>query len=241
MTDNDETQRKKGIGLVVDEKIKRKWKSFAKNHNLTLTKFIKKAVDFYMENGPEATFSTGFNKFFHTFKESLTNIQGFVQLILENEKDEIKPSVQSKIKEIQNQSEFIEDIINQIIFNKKPTDSKYDILIIEDDRYTLNFLTEFFERKGYKILGVLTGKKGLEELERNNPKIILLDILLPDINGYEVCKKIKSDEKYKNIPLYYITAVPEPVVSQKIEETGANGYFLKPFKFHEFNVLFDHL
>ncbi len=47
--------------------------------------------------------------------------------------------------------------------------------------------------------------------------------------------------KNTKIYLFIITTVPEPAISQKIEETGANRYFLKPFKFHEFNVLFDHL
>ena len=90
-------------------------------------------------------------------------------------------------------------------------------------------------------MSVLNGEKGLKELEKYSPKLILLDIILPDINGFEICKKIKSNEKIKNIPVYYITAMTESKVITKIEETGANGYFLKPFKLEEFEVLTKYL
>ena len=73
------------------------------------------------------------------------------------------------------------------------------------------------------------------------PKLILLDILLPDVSGYEICKKIKADEKLKDIPVYYITAVPEAEVHSKMSETKANGYILKPFNISEFNILLDYL
>ncbi|MFX1340230.1 MAG: response regulator, partial [Promethearchaeota archaeon] len=80
-----------------------------------------------------------------------------------------------------------------------------------------------------------------EELKRYKPKLILLDIILPDIYGYEICKKIKTDNKFKSIPVYYITAVPEADVQKNMEETGADGFFLKPFKFNKFESLFNYL
>ena len=78
------------------------------------------------------------------------------------------------------------------------------ILIIEDDTPTIMVLTDFFDNKGFSTIGVTTGNKGLEELKRITPKLILLDIILPNISGYEVCKKIKSLEKFKIIPIFYI-------------------------------------
>lgn len=86
-----------------------------------------------------------------------------------------------------------------------------------------------------------SGFKGLEELKINPPKLILLDILLPDISGYEICKQVKSDKKYKDLPIFYITAIRDSKVSSKIEETRADGYFLKPFDFSKFSVLFNYL
>ncbi|MFX1532443.1 MAG: PleD family two-component system response regulator, partial [Promethearchaeota archaeon] len=106
---------------------------------------------------------------------------------------------------------------------------------------TITVLTNFFEIRGYSCKGISSGVKGLEELSNSIPRIVLLDIILPDINGYEICKKIKSDERLKEIPIFYITAMPESEVSGKLNETGADGYLLKPFKFPKFNILFNYL
>ena len=76
---------------------------------------------------------------------------------------------------------------------------------------------------------------------KNVPKLILLDIFLPDITGYEVCQRIRTNEKLKKIPLFYITAVPEGEVSEKVKDTGADGYFLKPFDITSFTRLFEYL
>lgn len=65
--------------------------------------------------------------------------------------------------------------------------------------------------------------------------------LLPDISGYDICKMIKTDEKLKGIPVFYITAVPENEVYSKMKETKANGYFLKPFNISDFNILMEYL
>ena len=98
----------------------------------------------------------------------------------------------------------------------------------------------FFRLKGYSCKDSTSGSETFKELEINKPKLILLDILLPDMNGYEICKKIKSDEDYNDIPIFFITAVPENEVKPKIKETMADGYFLKPFNFSEFEKLFDY-
>lgn len=71
--------------------------------------------------------------------------------------------------------------------------------------------------------------------------MVLLDILLPDSSGFDICKKIKTDEKLKTIPVFYITAVPETEVYNKMSETMADGYFLKPFNISDFNILMDYL
>jgi DNA-binding response OmpR family regulator len=102
-------------------------------------------------------------------------------------------------------------------------------------------LTDFFDIKGFSSIGVTTGTKGLEELNRSAPKIILLDIILPDISGYEICKQIKLNDKLKDIPIFYITAIPESEVSKRINETGAEGYLRKPFNFTDFNPIFEYL
>jgi CheY-like chemotaxis protein len=88
---------------------------------------------------------------------------------------------------------------------------------------------------------VVSDKKGIEELKKSKPSVILLDIILPDISGYKLCKKIKSDKSLNDIPVYLLTAIPGSEVKKKLEETRADGYILKPFDFSDFEVLFKYL
>ncbi len=233
---------KKGIGILVSDKTKFNWEKFADNNNFpTISKLIRKAVNFYIDFQSKEAIFRDISKISHDLKEPLTSIQGFSQLIIENNSDDLKSDVLLKIKEIYSQSLFLENKIDEILNDIKPETSQYDILIIEDDPPTIKVLTEFFESKGLSCKGFATGNKGLDELNRTIPKIILLDIILPDINGFEICRKIKTDKRLNNIPVFYITAIPEAKVRKDLKETGAEGFFLKPFKFHKFEVLFNYL
>ena len=198
-----------------------------------------------MESKSKSSFLENITSLTHDLKEPLTSIKGFSQLIIENDLDKLEhlPNIQTRIKEIYNQSVFLENKINEILNGVKTEHIQYDILIIEDDSPTITVLTEFFKIKGFTSMGVTTGTKALEELKRSKspPRLILLDILLPDISGYEVCEKIKSNKNLKHIPLYYITAIPESDVREKLEETKADGLLLKPFNFLEFEEVFNYL
>jgi len=146
-----------------------------------------------------------------------------------------------RLKEIYAQSALLENKINDLSMGLETETSQYDILIVEDDTSTSMVLADFFEIKGYSTLGVTTGNRAIEELNRSIPKLVLLDIILPDISGYEICQKIKSDDILKDIPVFYITAIPESEVSKKMEETKADGFILKPFNFSDFKSLFNLL
>ncbi|MFX1504347.1 MAG: response regulator, partial [Promethearchaeota archaeon] len=216
---------KKGIGILVSEKTKTDWEKFAGDYGFsTISRLIRKAVNFYIDFTINKRDRNDFSKFSHDLKEPLTSIQGFLQLIIENEAGDLKPDILVKINDVYTQSLLLENKINEIIGNHEEKSELYDILIVEDDRFTITVLNEYFESKGYKIMGVQTGVQGLEELKKFKPKLILLDIILPDINGYEICRKIKTDSKLKSIPVYYITAVPEADVQKNMEETGADGF-----------------
>ena len=136
---------------------------------------------------------------------------------------------------------FLENKINDIITEIEPETAVYDVLIIEDDHSTIMVLSDYFDLKGFSSIGVTTGDKALDELNRAVPKLILLDIILPDISGYEVCKIIKSDDKFKDIPIFYITAMPESEVRKMLKDTGALGFLRKPFNFEDFKILFNYL
>ena len=71
--------------------------------------------------------------------------------------------------------------------------------------------------------------------------VILLDIILPDISGYDICSTIKTDSTFKNIPVYFLTAISESEVKKNFKKYGADGYILKPFNFSDFDIIFDIL
>ncbi len=115
----------------------------------------------------------------------------------------------------------------------------YDVLLIDDDLATIKLLTSYFNAKSFTCKGVLSGSEGLDELKKSLPKLILLEIILPDLNGYDICKTIKSD--HKNLPVYFFTAISGSEVEKIMDETGADGFILKPLKFSDLEVLIKHL
>ena len=233
---------KKGINILVSEETKVKWEKFAEENNFsTISKLIRKSVSFHIDYVLNHKSVRDISEISFKLKQPLTAIQGFLHLIIENESDDIKPHILKRLEEIYAQSLHLENILDDFSSDVIEERVPYDILIVEDDSSTSRFLIERFQSKGYSCLSVLTGEKGLKELEKYSPKLILLDIILPDINGFEICKQIKSNQKTKNIPVYFITAMTESKTHIKIEETGANGYFLKPFKLEEFDVLIKYL
>ncbi len=235
-------QDKERIGILVSEEAKTRWQDFANTNNITtISKLIRMAVDFYIDYTLKTPSERDYAQLSYDLKESLTSIKGFSQLIIEKFSNTLDPDILLRIKEIYSQSLLLENNI-KIIQNDRETDNNiYDILIIEDDAPTIMVLTDFFELKGYTCRGALSGSKGLEELNRSTPKLIILDVILNDISGYEICNKIKSNENLKKIPVFYITAIPESEVVERLKETGANGFFLKPFNFSQFEILFDYL
>ena len=66
-----------------------------------------------------------------------------------------------------------------------------------------------------------------------------MDIMLPDINGFELCKSIKHNEKFKDIPVYYMSCMQEDKIKERMEDTKADGYILKPFEYDDIAKLID--
>lgn len=121
--------------------------------------------------------------------------------------------------------------------------SQYDILFIMDDICTFNILEHYFGLKHPEIVFKFSrGEVGLlEEIHKNPPKVIILDIFLPYLSGYDICKQIKSNPKLKHIHVFYFTTMCEERVKSKVEETGADGYFLMPVNINDFDVILDFL
>ncbi|MCX7661556.1 MAG: response regulator [Candidatus Omnitrophica bacterium] len=101
-------------------------------------------------------------------------------------------------------------------------------LVVDDDPAVLEFLKRFLEQKGFKnILSVKTGKEAIEVVEKERPKLVLLDVRLPDINGVEVLKQIKA--KDKDIGVIMITAFSDEDIAKEAMREGAYDYIFKPF------------
>ena len=102
------------------------------------------------------------------------------------------------------------------------------ILIIDDDIDTLKLVGIMLERKGFRILASTTGEKGLKLTENEIPDLILLDVMMPDINGYDIARSIRSNPNTESIPIIMFTARSQ--VDDKVEglEAGADAYITKP-------------
>ena len=241
----NEEEKDKYVGILVSESTRNNWKKFAIENNLSTTSnLVRKAVNFYIEFQNKLDYVKDFSKISHELKEPLTSIKGFAQLLIDNHKQELSWDALIKVKEIIDNSELLENKIKKLLENQPLENNLYDILIVDDEESTTNLLRNFFENKGYSCKEIFYGNGVFEFLAHNKPKLILLDILLPDKNGNEICKILKFNEefeKFKNMPIFYITAVPESEVIKLVNETGANGYFLKPFNFRDFEILFKYL
>ena len=102
------------------------------------------------------------------------------------------------------------------------------ILIIDDDIDTLKLVGIMLERKGFRILASTTGEKGLQLANKEYPDLVLLDVMIPDINGYEIARSIRTNPATENTPIIMFTARSQ--VDDKVEglEAGADAYITKP-------------
>jgi DNA-binding response OmpR family regulator len=109
-------------------------------------------------------------------------------------------------------------------------DDVQTILCIEDEREMIELFKIILGRRGYRVSGALGGEEGLQRAEEIKPDLILLDLMMPDVDGWEVLQRMKADEKLQNIPVIIVTAK-----SQEIDRVLAlhvaqvNDYVTKPF------------
>jgi len=103
------------------------------------------------------------------------------------------------------------------------------ILIADDERFNLNMLVNIL-KSDYKIIIAKDGKQTIERAISNFPDLILLDVMMPEMNGYDVCKNLKENEVTKDIPIIFITAMKEEGDEAKGFDLGAADYITKPFR-----------
>ncbi|MBR3604890.1 MAG: response regulator [Candidatus Gastranaerophilales bacterium] len=107
------------------------------------------------------------------------------------------------------------------------------ILIVDDERDIVETLSFMLKAKGFDCICAYDGEEGLNLAKTINPDLVILDVMMPKINGYKICRLLKFDNKYKDIPIIMITARSQDEDKIIGEETGANEYITKPFEFSE--------
>ncbi|MFX1570744.1 MAG: response regulator [Promethearchaeota archaeon] len=247
---------KNRISVYISDDIKKEWIKFAKSNNFsTLSKLIREAIEFFIDYKSKIISKDKkvdinlLSNLSHELKEPLTSIKAYLQFITEEHNDSMEDDLKKMARNAFNQCINLE---RKIVENLEKPDlekfdtatennKQYDILIIDDSIETVNFLTTYFRRKGYSCKGVFSGLNGLKELRHYTPKILLLDIILPDISGYEVFKTIKSMNTLKNVIIFFLTAIPSSEVEKEAQALKPTGIIYKPFSLTDFEEIYKHL
>ena len=103
------------------------------------------------------------------------------------------------------------------------------VIIIEDERDIVELVRYNFRKEGFEVESFTRGRDGLEFLRRHHADLVLLDILLPDEDGFDICKRLRADDRLKSLPVIFLTAKSEEMDRILGLEIGADDYVVKPF------------
>ncbi len=115
-------------------------------------------------------------------------------------------------------------------------DSKPKILVVEDDLDVAEMLNAYFRVQGYDVYTVNWGEDGVRSAQTVHPDLVILDIRLPDIDGYEVAKRLRGDRRTREIPIIFLTEKREREDRLQGLELGADDYITKPFDVQELRL-----
>jgi DNA-binding response OmpR family regulator len=115
---------------------------------------------------------------------------------------------------------------------KASSDDRKCILVVDDEEEIIRMLTKVFSKEGFRVVSAMKGLEALQAVKTHSPNLILLDAMLPEIHGFEICKKIKASKRFGSIPVVMISAVYKGWrYAQDVKEAyGADDYFEKPFR-----------
>lgn len=106
------------------------------------------------------------------------------------------------------------------------------ILIVDDEPLTVEMLSTFLSLIGHQPVGAYSGRQTWDKLAYENPEVVLLDIMLPDDNGLDICRKLRSQPDTAEVPVIMISAYNPPLLAEATA-AGANGYLAKPIKLND--------
>ena len=117
---------------------------------------------------------------------------------------------------------------------------KGTILVVDDTAEVLRFFTQMLTQQGYEVCSAISGAIALNHAPTIEPSLILLDIMMPGLDGYEVCERLKADEKTQNIPVIFMSAIHEPLDKVRAFAVGGVDYLTKPIQIEELLVRIEH-
>ncbi len=112
-------------------------------------------------------------------------------------------------------------------------DEKKKILVVDDESHIVKMVESRLQANGYEVISAADGDEGLKLARSESPDLIILDLMLPKLDGYKICRMLKFDEKYRHIPVIMFSARAQETDRKLGMETGADAYIVKPFKSEE--------
>ncbi len=106
---------------------------------------------------------------------------------------------------------------------------KHKVIIVDDDRETREMITLALEAEGFEVREAANGLRLISTLHVDKPDVILLDVMMSWIDGFELCRAIKQNDEFKDIPVVFVSARKLPEDVQRGKDAGAADYFTKPF------------
>ncbi len=103
------------------------------------------------------------------------------------------------------------------------------ILVVDDEIYIVHILEFTLTMEGYEVLTAADGEEALRRLEQDRPDLVVLDIMMPKVDGYEVLRRIRADEEFRQLPVILLSAKGRPIDRDTGLEIGADDYIVKPF------------
>ena len=107
------------------------------------------------------------------------------------------------------------------------------ILLVDDEPSIVKMVGKRLEIEGFDVIVAMDGQEGLTKAQTEHPDLLILDLMLPKLNGYEVCTMLKQDTRYQKIPIVLFTAKAQDKDEKLGMECGANAYVRKPFRAQE--------
>jgi len=186
----------------------------------------------------------------HVIRTPLAVLRESVSLVLDEVPGKLNPKQKELLSSgkknldglIQSIEEVFEKSWNEIVHpaqdkflaevetKKEAPTAKKRILVVEDQAAIINMLRMRLEANNYEVITAGDGQEGLEKARKENPSLVILDIMLPKMNGYKVCQLLKADPKYRSIPIIISSGRTPQEIRKVGQEVGADAYVSKPFE-----------